>query len=55
MKADNFSYKDIKLTERIVQEERHILKDFEKCKNKARLAESFKKLIETIKICNEMN
>ena len=41
MKADKFTYKQIKLTETLIKEKKHILKDFEKCKNKLRLCPAF--------------
>ena len=41
IKADKFTYRKIKMTERIIKEERHILKDFKKCKNKIRLCKAF--------------
>ncbi len=42
LKADKFTYKEIRLTEGIIKEERHIMKDFtKKCKNKTRLGKAF--------------
>ncbi len=55
MKADKFTYKQIKLTETLIKEKKHIIKDFEKCKNKLRLCPAFQSFIDIIKICNDMS